>query len=223
MALLLAFVVDGAGRHRAAGPVRGAGPLMERGRPLMSMTRETDVVGVLMHDHREVEQMFTELEGLSAGDTERRRELTEKVITELVRHSVAEEAYLYPAVRDLIPGGDALADRELAEHAEAEETMKELERTDVSEARHEILMNRLIAEVRAHVQEEENMLFPKLRESTDESRLAELGHKIQAIKKIAPTHPHPSAPDTPPGNMMMGPLAGLVDRMRDALTGRGGA
>nr|BFE88310.1 hypothetical protein GCM10020093_109110 [Planobispora longispora] len=33
----------------------------------MSMTRETDVVGVLMHDHREVEQMFTELEGLSAG------------------------------------------------------------------------------------------------------------------------------------------------------------
>nr|BFE88311.1 hypothetical protein GCM10020093_109120 [Planobispora longispora] len=140
-----------------------------------------------------------------------------------MRHSVAEEAYLYPAVRDLIPGGDALADRELAEHAEAEETMKELERTDVSEARHEILMNRLIAEVRAHVQEEENMLFPKLRESTDESRLAELGHKIQAIKKIAPTHPHPSAPDTPPGNMMMGPLAGLVDRMRDALTGRGGA
>jgi hemerythrin superfamily protein len=200
-------------------PILGAVPMREES--AVSMTQKTDVIGVLTQDHREVEQMFAELEGLGSGDTDRRRQLTEQVITELVRHSVAEEAYVYPAVRDLVPGGGALADRELSEHAEAEETMKELERTDVSEARHGVLLNRLMSEIRAHVQEEENMLFPKLRASADEDQLAELGRKVQAIKKIAPTRPHPSAPDTPPGNMAMGPLAGLVDRVRDAVTGRG--
>ncbi|GAA3140397.1 hemerythrin domain-containing protein [Planomonospora alba] len=187
----------------------------------MSRVQEMDVVAVLTHDHREVEEMFTELERLSRSETERRRVLTEKVITELVRHSVAEEAYLYPAVRDLVPGGDALADRELAEHAEAEETMKELERTDVSEERHNVLLARLMAEIRAHIQEEENELFPRLRESADAERLEELGRKVEAIKKIAPTRPHPAAPDKPPANKVLGPMTGLVDRMRDALSGRG--
>ncbi|MER5550505.1 hypothetical protein ABT001_02260 [Streptomyces sp. NPDC002793] len=48
-----------------------------------------------------------------------------------------------------------------------------------------------------------------------------LGDKIRTAKKTAPTRPHPSAPDTPPGNRLLGPGAGLVDRARDLLTGRG--
>jgi hypothetical protein len=34
---------------------------------------------------------------------------------------------------------------------------------------------------------------------------------------MAPTHPHPNAPDTPPGNMVLGPVAALADRFRDAM------
>ena len=37
---------------------------------------------------------------------------------------------------------------------------------------------------------------------------------------MAPARPHPSAPDKPPANKIPGPGVGLVDRMRDALTGR---
>lgn len=40
-------------------------------------------------------------------------------------------------------------------------------------------------------------------------------------KKPAPTRPHPAAPDKPPANKLLGPGAGLVDRARDMLTGRG--
>jgi hypothetical protein len=85
--------------------------------------------------------MFAELEKLGSADVERRQQLTEKVIIELVRHSVAEEAYLYPAVRELTPGGDELADREIAEHAEAEETMKRLE--DAVRAFFRMILDRL--------------------------------------------------------------------------------
>ncbi|MGV9304223.1 hemerythrin domain-containing protein [Nonomuraea sp. NPDC004354] len=187
----------------------------------MSTPTDNDVIAVLTHDHREVERMFTELEQLGTADVDRRQTLTEKVIIELVRHSVAEEAYLYPAVRDLLPDGDQLADRELAEHAQAEETMKQLERTDADEAGHAELLARLMAEIRDHVAEEEGELFPRLRSAADTEQLAELGRKVEAIKKMAPTRPHPSAPDTPPGNKIMGPLTGLIDRMRDTLSGRG--
>ncbi|MFF5205588.1 hemerythrin domain-containing protein [Streptosporangium sp. NPDC000396] len=187
----------------------------------MSTEQDTNVVTVLTRDHREVEEIFSELERLGESDPERRGELTEKVITELVRHSVAEEAYLYPAVRDLVPGGDQLADRELAEHAEAERTMKELEQVDATDSRHAALLAQLMAEVRAHVQEEESELFPLLSSHATASQLAEMGHKVQAVKTIAPTRPHPAAPDTPPANKLVAPLVGLVDRVRDAITGRG--
>jgi hypothetical protein len=52
------------------------------------------------------------------------------VIAELVRHSVAEEEYMYPAARKTLEGGDQLADHELEEHAKAEKLMKELDGLD---------------------------------------------------------------------------------------------
>ncbi len=55
-----------------------------------------DVVTGLTRDHREVEGMFGQLEA-SGMDPQKRREIADDVIIELVRHSVAEERYLYPA------------------------------------------------------------------------------------------------------------------------------
>ena len=78
-----------------------------------------------------------------------------------------------------------------------------------------------MAEIRQHVTEEEADLFPRLREAVPASVLAELGGKARTAKKMAPTRPHPSAPDTPPMNKVLAPGAGLVDRLRDALTRRG--
>jgi Uncharacterized protein conserved in bacteria (DUF2188) len=37
---------------------------------------------------------------------------------------------------------------------------------------------------------------------------------------MAPTRPHPRAPDQPPGNVAAGPVVGAVDRLRDTVTGR---
>jgi hypothetical protein len=32
---------------------------------------------------------------------------------------------------------------------------------------------------------------------------------------VAPTHPHPMAPDTPPGNVVSGALAKIIDSGKD--------
>ncbi|MFI7440437.1 hemerythrin domain-containing protein [Nonomuraea indica] len=183
--------------------------------------QQQDVIEVLMTDHREVEQMFSELETMVGAIGERPKTLAEQVVIELVRHSVAEEQYLYPAVRERVPGGDKEADHEIAEHAEAEETMKRLEALEPGDADFWPTMESLMRQIRHHIQDEENDLFPRLRAASSAEELTELGAKVQRAKKMAPTRPHPSAPDTPPGNKLLGPGTGLVDRIRDALTGRG--
>ena len=182
-------------------------------------TTGKDVVDVLMTDHREVEAIFVELESRQ-GTPERRRQLADVVIAELVRHSVAEEAYVYPAARKALPDGDQLAEHDISEHADAERTMQELEALDPSDPRFDEVLTRLTATIRHHVQDEESDLFPRLRAAVAREELVELAGKVEKAKKAAPTRPRPAAPDHPPANKMLAPGTGLVDRMRDALSGR---
>jgi hypothetical protein len=44
--------------------------------------------------------------------------------------------------------------------------------------------------------------------------------KVETAKKLAPTRPHPSAPNAELFHKLVGPGVGLVDRLRDKLTGR---
>jgi len=180
---------------------------------------DQDVVDILVTDHHEVEALFVELE-TRQGTPEYRRQLVDVVIAELVRHAIAEEAYVYPTARKALPDGDQIAEHEIAEHADAERTMKDLESVDPSDPRFDELLAHLTSTIRHHVQEEENDLFPRLRAATAREELVELAGKVTAIKKIAPTRPHPSAPDRPPANKLLAPGTGLVDRVRDALSGR---
>lgn len=184
-------------------------------------TERRDVIEVLTHDHREVEELFAKLEAASLNDGETRRELTDEVTIELVRHSVAEEMHLYPATRKYLPDGDEIADKETAEHAATEKTLKALEKADADSAEFSVLLTELVSEVRLHIREEEEELFPSLAEHADLAELFELGDKVQAAKEKAPTRPHPSAPDRPPLNKLLAPGAGFVDRIRDHLSGRG--
>ncbi len=184
------------------------------------MAHEGDVIQVLTTDHREVEQLFGQLEALPVSDP-KRRDLADDVIKELVRHSVAEETYVYPAVRDKLPGGAAIADKETAEHAEAEQTMKDLDGVDPGDPRFDQLLGKLMAEIREHVADEEANLFPQLRAASTQAELDELAKKVNAIKAVAPTRPHPSAPDNALSHKLLGPATGLVDRVRDLFGRRG--
>jgi hemerythrin superfamily protein len=180
---------------------------------------EPDVVDVLMADHREVEGIFAELEK-PGGSPQRRHDLAQVVIAELVRHSTAEEQHLYPATRKHLPDGDHIAEHEIAEHARAEDVMHQLMKLDADDDTFDHLLAKLISDVRHHIQEEETKLFPRLRDACDRATLVELGRKALAAEKVAPTRPHPAAPDTPPLNKLAGPVMGAVDRAADALTGR---
>lgn len=179
-----------------------------------------NVIDELKADHREVEEFFAKIEALPPGD-KNRKVYADQATMELVRHSVAEEEYLYPAVRAHVPGGDELADKEIEDHSEAERIMKDLESREADNPEFDQLIASLMSDVRAHITDEEENLFPKLRASCPADALAELGDKVRRAKKTAPTRPHPSAPDEPPANKLLAPGVGMIDRLRDTLTGRG--
>ncbi|HEY7595937.1 MAG TPA: hemerythrin domain-containing protein [Actinophytocola sp.] len=184
----------------------------------MTTTNQQNLIDAIVSDHHDVERVFGEIE--ASGDVRMKRDLVEHVIAELVRHSVAEEQYLYPTARKALPDGDEIADHEISEHAEVEEIMKEVEKTDATDAKFDQLVGKLIAEVRHHVEDEEGDLLPKLRAACGSDELMELGKKFEQAKKMAPTRPHPAAPDRPPANKILAPGAGLIDKVRDALSGR---
>lgn len=155
-----------------------------------------NVIAELMTDHREVEELFGRIQALPLRD-ERRGPLVEQVTIELVRHSVAEEMYLYPAVREHVRDGDALADKEIEDHGKVEGMLKDLENIPVGDERYDSVVDRLVSEVGAHVADEEQNLFPALAGACSSQTLDTLGDQVRRAKKIAPTRPHPSAPDNP--------------------------
>src|SRR5689334_419063 len=161
-------------------------------------------------------EMFTVLRGGVAG--EQQEETVRQLTVEVIKHAVAEEVHLYPLLRKVFPNGNEVADHEIEEHSEVEELLKQLEKMEPTDPEYQATLNRVMDALEHHARDEETNVFPELRSKLPKSELMELGNKIRSTKKIAPTHPHPAAPDTAPWNKLAGPMAGLVDRARDAFT-----
>jgi hemerythrin superfamily protein len=179
-----------------------------------TVTQTHDIISELLSDHQQVEQMFTRMEQAAPGQA---REMFWELTNELVRHEVAEEEIVYPEVRKVLPGGDQLADGRIAEQSEAEEYLAEMEKSGENDQAFLAQLQKLRQEVLTHAEKEETLVFEPLRNALDADRRQQLGSRYQKAKAAAPTHPHPHAPDTPPGNMALGPVAALVDRARDAI------
>jgi Hemerythrin HHE cation binding domain len=178
-----------------------------------------DLIDVVQADHGVLETLFAELERRNVG-SERRRDLLDVTIAELVRHANAEEQYLYPAVRRYLADRDDVVERELTEHRDAERLMNDLMSTDVDHPEFETLVARLIRRMRAHIRGEEKLLLAPLRAECDAATLVELGTEVMSAKMLAPTRPHPAAPRRPPLNRIASPVVSLLDQAVDAFADR---
>ena len=189
----------------------------------MTDTTQRDVVDLLAADHREFDAVFTQLEALlgrtGPEDLERKRELVDEVTIGLVKHSVAEETQVYPEVQKKIDKDEAKHSKE--EHAEAEKTMKKLERMKADDPGFDGAVAELIQEIRHHVEEEESRMFTELRASFSRDELVKMAQKVEGVKKLAPTRPHPMTPNEGAIRTVVGPVASLLDHLRDAVSGRG--
>jgi hemerythrin superfamily protein len=174
-----------------------------------------DATKLLIQDHRQVERLFKEYERAGDRALTTKAKIAEAVVRALSIHASIEEQFLYPTARELSEKLDDQVLEALEEHHVAKATLAELEKMSPSDERFDAKMTVLMENIRHHVQEEEKDLFPKLRRLMAREELAVLGEAMEAAKKTAPSHPHPMAPDTPPGNVVSGALAKILDSGKD--------
>jgi hypothetical protein len=165
-----------------------------------------DVFDVLAEDHEEIRQALDELEKgptAATGATEDqlmlRKIMTEELIIETSKHEEIELTWLWPAVREHVPGGDRLADRGICAELEIAALMAGLDKLDASQPEFEDLLSQFTQAGREHFDFEERQVWPRLRAAFSSGALtpkaaAELSRKILVARQSVPAWPGPHAP-----------------------------
>ncbi len=173
-----------------------------------------DVVDLLRRQHQEARRLLSQVEQLS-GDA--RRDEFEQLVQLLAVHETAEEEVVYPAVRKMVDDGDTLADARTAEEDEAKKALSELEKIGVEHPEFDSKLDSFKQLVLSHAENEEQEVFPQLRETHSREQLESLATGVRAAESLAPTRPHPHAPESAIGNVAVGPFVAVADRVRDAI------
>jgi hypothetical protein len=175
------------------------------------------VVDVLAAEHDRIDALCAMLAEPTL--TPRRRRQVAEVLTAVVaRHLSAEEQYLYPTVRAV--GGARLAEREIAAHAALRHAFRALDATAPENPAFATRSAEVTALLRRHRRAAARDLFPALRSAVDAADLIRLGNRVETAEEAAPTRLHLATPLRPPWNRLIEPAVGLVDKVRDAVTGR---
>lgn len=136
-----------------------------------------DAIDLLEEQHRGTEELFDRFE--DSDDPDEQREIARRVTSDLRMHTTIEEEIFYPAVRERLGMDDDILE-DLEEHHLVEMVLDELEGMDPSDERFSAKMQVLSELVEHHVDEEEEELFPEVREQMDAAEREELGERMRA-------------------------------------------
>ncbi|NRF68192.1 hemerythrin domain-containing protein [Aquincola sp. S2] len=145
-------------------------------------TAAPDALRALQADHREIETLFQQYAALVKADAPdpQREELAGRICTLLVAHAGVEEEILYPAARSVLDRQDPV-DRAEVEHQALDELVGKILAMSADDPLYDATVQVLDDYVRHHVAEEEQRLFPLLRET--ELDVAALGREIERRKQ----------------------------------------
>ena len=114
-------------------------------------------IAFLKKDHDTVKELFDKFE--KAKGRPAKKKIVKQALTELKIHAVLEEELFYPAVRK--PVGKDIMNEADEEHHVAKVLVAELDGMDGSEDHYDAKFTVLAENVRHHIKEEENEVFPK--------------------------------------------------------------
>jgi hypothetical protein len=182
--------------------------LEQLGGPLSILTRQK-------RDHERLDRLLKRLAHSSPGAEE---EAALHAIARLVfPHAFAEESVLWPEARRVLPDGEALTLQVEQEHQEVNELWASLERLPSGSPGRSTAIVRLTEVLREDVRDEEDELLPRLQDAVGVRRLRALGVAWEAVRRTAPTRPHPVVSRRPPGNALAALPLTVLDRGRDVL------
>jgi hemerythrin superfamily protein len=175
-----------------------------------------DVVSLLKAQHEQIKALFGRV--TATAGTEREQAFLE-LRRLLAAHETAEEEVVHPRAERELPDGKATVQARLHEERDAKEALAELEKLDVGSPEFQRKFSALQAAVLAHAEAEEQQEFFRLETELDDDQLERMRKAVKMAESVAPTRPHPGV-ESPAANLMAGPFATMLDRARDAITGK---
>ena len=176
----------------------------------------TDVTEFLVNQHEQIKSLFAKT---LSGSGKQRQDAFVELRRMLAVHETAEEEIVHPRAKRKIPNGADVVAARLEEEHEAKTVLTELEKLDVDSEEFTTKLTKLRDAVIDHAEHEEQEEFAKLSEELSSDELEKLGRAAALAETIAPTRPHPGV-ESQIANLMVGPFAAMLDRTRDAITGK---
>lgn len=139
---------------------------MQSGKTAASAVKH-DVIVLLKNDHNEVKKMFKQFDKLAEKeDIKGKVQIANKICAELIAHTIAEEEVFYPGARAAIDD-DAMLNEAVAEHDSAKDLISQIQAMDPKDPMYDARVTVLGEYINHHVDEEEEEMFPEVRESKE--------------------------------------------------------
>jgi hemerythrin-like domain-containing protein len=187
---------------------------------------EHDLIDELGRDHNQVKALLEQLsampgkrKGGSEAQMSARKSIVDMITVALSEHESLEEEYLWPAVRKSLSDGDRRAEAALAQEKEGKDVLTALGRLEGDDDEFDELVEKLTLAARTHVAFEEKVFLDLAREMPERER-RKVGRRIHRSRVIAPTRPHPHAPQHSPAVKVAGLPAAALDKVRDTVASR---
>lgn len=140
-----------------------------------------DALELLRMQHQEVEDLIEELE--DSEDPEEKRELFQQLADKVAAHATIEEKLFYPSVLAADTQEQLVESTE--EHLSVKRLLADMLELDVEDEHFDAKLSVMKEQIRHHAHdEEEGMLFPKVRRMWSRDELAALGNELLAMYEM---------------------------------------
>jgi hypothetical protein len=178
------------------------------------------LVSLLQADHDLIWQLLDEIIG-GPSDHQQQHALMRRLVAVQSAHEFAEEAVVWPLVRQRCSDGDAIIDRALQQECMLKRQLNELYHLRPGTQEFDEGVNAVAAENRTHLSYEQSQIWPRLEASFSGADADAASLAWTAARSAAPTRPHPHLPTRPSVLRALGRALAARDRFADALQARG--
>jgi hemerythrin superfamily protein len=139
-----------------------------------------DALTLLKQDHQKVKKLLAT--ATETDDKKEQKELFKEIKTELETHARIEETIFYPAMQKHEELKDMVLES-FEEHRQVKTLLRELSRVSPGSDKFKAKLKVLNDDVEHHAEEEEeDKMFPKVRQTVDSTELERLGEELEAAK-----------------------------------------
>jgi hemerythrin superfamily protein len=138
-----------------------------------------DAIEMLKQQHREVDELFEELEGAGENARKTKERVFRRIADAMAIHAGIEEKLFYPASK--APDTEELLREAVEEHLSVKRVISDLLESGPEDEQFDARCQVLKEQIEHHVEEEEEELFPKVRKLCSKEELEDLGNRMQQL------------------------------------------